>query len=141
MADEDVIQENMEHTRQALADKLESLERKVSGTVESVTGSLQETVEAVTDSVQKTVETVSGTVESVTDSVEGAVESVKEGVKSAFDLSAHVQNYPWAMVGGSVVLGFLAGRLLGRFAGRPRPGECIKKRAYTKKDMKMIIKK
>jgi ElaB/YqjD/DUF883 family membrane-anchored ribosome-binding protein len=110
MADEDVIQHQMEQTRQSLADKLETLEQKVAGTVDTVT----ETVQAVTDTVQETVQTVTG-------AVQGTVESVTEGVKNVFDVRGHVRSYPWAMVGGSVAVGFLLGSLLGGRRRREAP--------------------
>lgn len=103
MDEPEVIQDNMEQTRQSLAAKLDHLERKVVGTVETVT-----------DSVQKTVESVSETVESVKDNVQETVENVTEGVSNVLDISGHVRNYPWAMLGGSVAVGFVAGRLMGR---------------------------
>jgi len=120
MGDEEVIQENMEQTRQALASKLETLESKVAGTVQTVTDTIQETVQTVSDTVEKTKEAVSSTVETVTDTVAGAVENVTEGVKHALDVSGHVRHHPWLMFGGSMLVGFLAGRLLG---GRSRREE------------------
>jgi len=131
MAESEIIPKEMEQTRQSLADKIETLERKVANTVDSVAETVKETVESVTDKVQKTVESVTGTVESVTERVDSAkeavqdtMESVKEGlysakesvkqtVSDAFDLPSHVRNYPWASFGGSVVVGFLAGKLFG----------------------------
>lgn len=102
MDEPEVIQENMEQTRQSLAAKIDHLERKVVGTVETVT-----------DSVQNVVESVTGTVETVKDNVQETVENVTEGVRNVFDIPGHVRNYPWAMFGGSVVVGFVAGKLVG----------------------------
>lgn len=138
MAETDIIPHEMENTRQALADKLETLERKVTNTVESVTDTVKETVESVTDKFQTAVDSVSGTVEAVTqtvdsakeavqgtmdsvkqglfsakDTVENTVQSVKDSVSEVFDLPGHVRSHPWAMLGGSVLLGFLGGKLLG----------------------------
>ena len=120
MGDEKVIQENMEHTRKDLAEKLETLESKVAGTVEAVTDTIQETVQTVSSTVEKTKEAVASTVETVTQTVSGAVENVTEGVKHALDVRGHVRHHPWLMFGGSMLMGFLAGRLLG---GRSRQEE------------------
>jgi ElaB/YqjD/DUF883 family membrane-anchored ribosome-binding protein len=104
----EVIREQMEVQRAALDQKLEVLENKIVQTVE-------EAREAVADTVQTVREGVHDSVASVRDTVQTSVASVKE----TFNLEAHVRRHPWAMVGGSVVAGFVAGRLLRD--GVPRP--------------------
>jgi ElaB/YqjD/DUF883 family membrane-anchored ribosome-binding protein len=102
MANEpEVIRQQMEETRTALAEKLETLENQVVETVHEATSAVSETVESVKDAVQETVDTVK-------DSVQDTVASVKE----TFDLRRQVDQHPWAMVGGSVAVGFVAGSLL-----------------------------
>jgi len=96
-----MIRQQMQDTRAALADKLETLEQQVVGTVSGTTAAVAETVENVKEAVQETVEAVK--------------ESVQEGVASvrdAFDLSRQVDQHPWLFLAGSVALGFLGGRLL-----------------------------
>lgn len=93
----EVIQEQMEETRSALADKLGAISQKISGTVESVT-----------DAVEGTVETVQETVENVGETAQEAVEAVKE----TFNFPKQFYRHPWLFVGGSVALGFVAGKLL-----------------------------
>lgn len=114
MDETEVIHHQMEHTRHDLAEKVEALEKKVEHTVEAVTGTIQSTVDTVSNTVEKTKESITGTVEAVTESVGHAVENVSDAVKKTFDVSGHVRNYPWAMFGGSMLVGFLAGRWLGR---------------------------
>jgi len=97
----DVIRNQMLETRTALTEKLEALEDKVVSTVQGTTDSVTETVQSVTEAVQDTVNNVS---ESVQDTV--------ESVKSTFDISKHVESYPWAMFGGAVMMGYLGGRML-----------------------------
>jgi ElaB/YqjD/DUF883 family membrane-anchored ribosome-binding protein len=102
MPDEpEVIQQQMEQTRAALAEKLETLEQHVTGTVSDVTN----TVSAATNAVSETVETVK-------DAVGETVESVKESVKTTFDLAGHVDRHPWLLMGGAVAAGYFGGRLL-----------------------------
>jgi len=91
----------MEHTRSSLTQKLEVLEKRVSDTVEEATSAVSDTIETVKDTVESTVETVKGT-----------VESTVETVYDAFNLSARVERHPWAMVSGSLALGFVSGLLL-----------------------------
>lgn len=94
----EVIRQEMEETRSHLADKLEALETQVT-----------EKVEATTSAVSGTVEAVKETVESVTESVKETVANVGQ----AFNLRLQTERHPWAIFGGSVALGCLAGRMLG----------------------------
>ncbi len=91
------IREQMEETKSQLTNKLESLEHQVSETVQS-TGSA---VTATVGAVQETVETVTG-----------AVQDALHSVGRAFDLQQHMQTHPWFVLGGSVVLGYMAAELL-----------------------------
>src|SRR5262249_31653769 len=102
MADEpEVIRQQMEQTRTALTEKLETLEQQVVGTVQGATTAVAETVENVKDAVQQTVDTVK-------DSVQETVETVKE----TFDLARQGDRHPWLMLGGSAAVGELGAYLL-----------------------------
>lgn len=85
----DVIREQIDETRSALTDKLETLEEQVRETVQSAKATVEGTLENVKSSVQETVQTV----------------------KRTFDLPYQVDRHPWAMLGGS----FLAGLALGKW--------------------------
>jgi len=108
----------MEQTRSSLADKLEVLEQKVTDTVQDATSAVTETVQEAKEAVADTVETVKETVTSTVDSVKETVASTVDAVRDTLDISGQVQRHPWAMVGGSVALGFLGGLFLG--PSRPR---------------------
>jgi ElaB/YqjD/DUF883 family membrane-anchored ribosome-binding protein len=97
----EVIRQQMEETRSSLTDKLETLEQQVVDTVETATSAVTDTVENVKEAVQDTVATV-----------KGSVQETVEGVKHTFDLRLQVDRHPWAMMAGSVALGFFGGRLL-----------------------------
>jgi ElaB/YqjD/DUF883 family membrane-anchored ribosome-binding protein len=99
----EMIRQQMAQTRASLSDRLEKLEQQVVGTVHDATAAVSGTVESVKDAVQTTMETAK---ESVQDTV--------AAVKHSLDLTEHVQHYPWAMVGGSVVAGYLAGCFVDR---------------------------
>jgi len=88
----DVIRHRMEETRASLSDKLEQLEQHVMETVHGAQAAVKETVADVKDAVNHTV----------------------ADVKETFDLTHQMQKHPWAILGGSVALGFLAGKLLER---------------------------
>jgi len=98
----------MEETRADLAKKLETLEAKVTDTVQGATAAVSDTVETVKETVEAVKESVAETVETVKETVGETVEAVKR----TFDLKRQVNEHPWAMLGGSVAVGFLVGRLL-----------------------------
>jgi ElaB/YqjD/DUF883 family membrane-anchored ribosome-binding protein len=99
----DEIRHRIEATRSSLTERLEMLEHQVKQTVGGAT-------DAVKDTVQTVRNTVEGTVEAVKQKVEQAVESVTQ----TLDVRRQVQQHPWAMVGGSIALGYLAGSVLPR---------------------------
>jgi len=90
----DEMREEIDSTRSDLADKLEALEDRVMGTVQSA----QETVE---DSIQMAKDTVAT-------------------VKRTFDITHHVEQHPWAMVGGCCLAGLALGALFQRVCRPPR---------------------
>jgi len=105
----EVIRHQMEHTRSSLADKIEALETEFRGTVEGATSA-----------VANTVETVQETVANVKESVQETVETVRESL----DVRKHVERHPWAMFGGAVAVGWVAGYMFGgRGSRRPKPAE------------------
>lgn len=110
----EVIRRQMEDTRTALSEKLETLEQQVVGTVQGATAAVNETVESVKEVVQDTVCTVKDVVQDTVDTVKGSVEETVETVKETFDLRHQVDQHPWAMVGGSVALGYLGGFLFAK---------------------------
>ena len=107
----EVIRQQMEETKSQLSHKLESLEHQVSETVQS-TGSA---VNATVGAVQETVETVTG-----------AVQDAMKSVSNVFDVGQHINKHPWLVLGGAVVLGYLAVDILEESAKasgqRPKTG-------------------
>jgi ElaB/YqjD/DUF883 family membrane-anchored ribosome-binding protein len=97
----EMIEHQMKEKREDLTKKLEQLENQVVETVQSTTSAVTDTVENVKEAFEETVESVKGTVEDTVDSV-----------KKTFDLRLQVEKRPWLMLGGSVAVGFVAGRLL-----------------------------
>jgi ElaB/YqjD/DUF883 family membrane-anchored ribosome-binding protein len=98
----EMIEQQMKETREDLTKKLEKLEQQVVETVQNTTSAVTDTVENVKDVIEETV-----------GSVQTAVEDTTEAVRKTFDLRLQVENHPWLMLGGSVAVGFVAGRLLG----------------------------
>lgn len=122
----EIIMDQMEGTRKDLANKVEALEQKIAGTVDSVKDTVatvtekvetvketvEQTVENVKDSIQGTVQAVTGTVGDTVASVKESVHTAVESVKEFLDVPRQVDRHPWLMMGASVALGFVGGRLL-----------------------------
>jgi len=100
----EVIQQQMEETRTRLAENLDKLSQQTSETVGEVASTVTQTVE----NVQETAQAVSETMQTVSETVQQTV----SGVKDMLDIPAHVERHPLLMMGGSIALGFLAGRCL-----------------------------
>jgi predicted RNase H-like HicB family nuclease len=93
----EVIESEIEQTREGLADKLEALTQQLTGTVEGV----GETVENVVETTKETIETV--------------VETTKEtisNIKETFNIPKQVEQHPWLAMGASVLVGFVGGKIL-----------------------------
>jgi ElaB/YqjD/DUF883 family membrane-anchored ribosome-binding protein len=103
----ELIEREMEDTRESLGEKVSLLEQQVVGKIQSATDAVQDTVQSVRSAVESTVETVTGT-------VKDTVESVTEGAKEVLDVKKHTREHPWAMVGGAAAVGFLAGLMVFR---------------------------
>jgi ElaB/YqjD/DUF883 family membrane-anchored ribosome-binding protein len=113
----EVIKHQMLETRTALTEKLEALEDRVTTTVKETTQAVEDTVGAVKEAVEDTVHTMKDTVQGTVESVKETVNETVDTVKTTFDLQHQFEERPWLMLGGAVVVGYLAGSLLPRAAG------------------------
>jgi ElaB/YqjD/DUF883 family membrane-anchored ribosome-binding protein len=113
----ELIEVQMAQTREALSNKVATLEQQVIGTLQSANDAVHETVESVKSAVQETVSSVKETVHGVKDTVAESVTSVSEGVMHTLDVRAQVSANPWLMVGGAAAAGFLSGMFLFRRRG------------------------
>lgn len=120
--DED-LEQSIEETRQdiedkraSMSEKLELLEERVRDTLEETRSTVEGIVENVKETVDETVDAVKETVEGARSTVDNFMENVKETmddtatmVKKSFDLPYQVEQHPWVMLGGSVLVGYLLG--------------------------------
>jgi ElaB/YqjD/DUF883 family membrane-anchored ribosome-binding protein len=113
----ELIEREMEQTRESLTEKVALLENKVVGQIHSATDTVQGTVDSVQDTVQTVKAAVQDTVQSVAGTVKDSVRSLADGLKETLDVRQQVQENPWAMVGGATVCGFVTGLLV--FGRRP----------------------
>lgn len=118
----EVIAQEMEKTRRSLTGKVAALETHVVGTIQNATEAVSTTVAQVKSAVQDTLSSVKDTATDVKQSVTASVHTVTERVGSAFDLSGHTREHPWAMVSGAGLAGFLTGlAVFGRKSNRAVP--------------------
>lgn len=85
-------------TRNAISQKLEMLEHRI----------------------QETVEGTKTTVEDIIGRVKDTAEDIVDRTKQTFDPTYQVQQHPWAMVGGAIVVGYVLGTLESRMTSRAR---------------------
>jgi len=116
---------DIEETRASMNEKLELLEERVRDTLEETRTAVGDIVDNVKGTVEETVDAVKETVDGAKSTVENIVENVKETmddtvtkVKRSFDLRYQVEQNPWLMAGGAVVVGSILGSLINRDEGR-----------------------
>ena len=103
----EVIEQQMQETRDSLTQKVSALESQVVGTLQNATS----TVSSMVDQVKQAVpETLAG----MKDTISEVKESVAKQVRETLDVSKHTREKPWAMVGGAVAAGFITGMVLFR---------------------------
>lgn len=103
----EVIRQQMDETRTALADKLGRLEQQVTDTVQGAVESVTSAKNAATETVENVRTAVQETVDSVRQSVKSTVDSVTD----TLDIELQVQRHPWTMVAGAAAVGFAGGYL------------------------------
>ena len=108
----EMIEQDMAQTRSSLVDKIAALEQQVVATVQSATTAVQDTVQSVTNAVHDTTASVREGLFGVQDGAKEAIHGLTDNVKEVFEVSHHVRENPWPMVGGAAVAGFLAGLMV-----------------------------
>jgi ElaB/YqjD/DUF883 family membrane-anchored ribosome-binding protein len=89
-------------SRASLGEKLETLEQGARDMVQGAGTAVTDMVEAVKTAVGETVDDLKGVWQ------EGAV-----SLGHAFDLRRHVRQHPWFTLGGTALVGYGVGRLIG----------------------------
>lgn len=107
-----VIEQQMEETRQSLSEKVSLLENQVVDTVKNTTQAVQDTVESVKSAVQETVSAVK-------DTVQDSVATVTENVKDTFDVKQQIERNPLTVVGAAALAGLVTGLLVFRKSEKP----------------------
>jgi len=108
----EVIQQQMRATRQALSEKLQTLEDHVIGTVKDAATTVGNTIDTATASVQEIVTNARETVHETVTAVNKTIHEAAAAVGRVLDVKGQVQQRPWTMLGLSVAAGYVAGLLL-----------------------------
>ena len=93
------------------------MERVAEGVQETVDG-VKSTVESAMEGVKQVQETVEGAkaaVDEILESVKGTVNETVERMQPVADLLDHVQQNPWLLLGGAILMGYI----LGSFTSEP----------------------
>ena len=129
------VRHDIEDTRAAMTEKLVMLEERIRETVAGAQTSVEEIVEDVGGIVENVKTTVDTTLTAVRQSVAGAQTSVEEivedvkgivgdtvaTVQRTFDLPMQVEQHPWPMVGGALLVGYMLGSCGGGHPSAPGP--------------------
>jgi ElaB/YqjD/DUF883 family membrane-anchored ribosome-binding protein len=108
----EVIQQQMRATRQALSQKLQTLEDHVTGTVKDAVTTVRKTIDTVTASVQGIGTDARETVHETVAAVNKTLHEAAAAAGRVLDVKGQVQQRPWTMLGLSVAAGYFAGLLL-----------------------------
>jgi ElaB/YqjD/DUF883 family membrane-anchored ribosome-binding protein len=110
----ELIEREMEQTRESLTEKVSLLEEKVVGQIHAATDTVQDTVESVQETVHSVKSAVVDTVESVSHTIKDTVQSMASSLREGLDVTGQVERYPWGMVGGAATAGFVTGLVIFR---------------------------
>jgi hypothetical protein len=120
MENEDVIRQEMEETREAMTEKVQTLEKRL-------------------------VDSVAETQSAAGDTMASAMKNPSEGIETpanGLDLPAQFERYPWLMIGGSILCGYAVGTFLDgkgttpEVAPSPATGAAPPKNTETKSTVK-----
>jgi ElaB/YqjD/DUF883 family membrane-anchored ribosome-binding protein len=99
----EALRAEVDETRARLMDKVHTLEDRIVDSWQDASTAVAETVENVKATFATTVH-----------AVQGAVHDSTEAMGRALDLPAHARRHPWLVLGGALLLGVVAGRLVSR---------------------------
>lgn len=110
------IKERIAERRASITEKIEVLEgrveERVMQTLDYVTQEIEQTVSKVSETVQQTVDEMAAGMQDTFHKVNSKVQDVVDGVGSSVDLQRHYDEKPFAMLGVSVFVGLVLGRML-----------------------------
>jgi ElaB/YqjD/DUF883 family membrane-anchored ribosome-binding protein len=103
-------QRQIDERRAAVTENLEGVEERVQETVDGVKSTVDSAMEGFKQ-VQETIDGAKAAVDEMLESVTGTVNDTVERMKPAADLFEHVQQNPWLLLGGAILMGYILGSL------------------------------
>jgi ElaB/YqjD/DUF883 family membrane-anchored ribosome-binding protein len=98
--------------RDAVTEHTGRVEAQVQETVDGVKATVESAMEGFKQ-VQETVGEAKAAVDEILESVQGTVHETVERMQPAADLLEHVQQNPWLLLGGAILMGYILGSLAG----------------------------
>jgi len=95
-----------------MTENMETIEARVQETVDGVMATLHRGLEGFKQ-LQKMIDGAKGAVDTMIESVQGTTQDTVGGVKPTADLLEYVQQNPWILLGGAILMGYVLGSLAG----------------------------
>jgi ElaB/YqjD/DUF883 family membrane-anchored ribosome-binding protein len=112
------IRRDIEGARAAMTENIGRVEARVQDTVESVKSTVEQAMAGVKQ-VQETVEGAKSAVHTILESVKLGMDETVERVHTAADFIGQMQQHPWIMLGGAILLGYIVGSLARETSSAP----------------------
>ena len=103
---ENRIRENIEDTRTAVTEKIETLEGRVHKTMEGTKSTIDNIMDGI-KRVQGTVEEAKSAVDNILETFKYTMEETIERVKYTTEIIEQVDRNPWIMFGSAILMGYV----------------------------------
>jgi archaellum component FlaC len=107
---ESELGKDIEHTRAAMAEKIDMIEGRMNETMDGTKSTIDSVMGKVKD-VQGTIEDAKSTVDNLLDTLKQTMEETIERVKHTANLIEQVDQNPWIMFGSAVLTGYVLSSL------------------------------
>jgi ElaB/YqjD/DUF883 family membrane-anchored ribosome-binding protein len=103
-------QRQIDERRAAVTGHMGRVEERAQEMVDGVKSTVESAMESFKQ-VQETVEGTKAAVDEMLESVTGTMHDTVERMKPATDLFEHLQQNPWLLLGGAILMGYIFGSL------------------------------
>jgi ElaB/YqjD/DUF883 family membrane-anchored ribosome-binding protein len=98
--------------RDAVTEHMGSVEARVQETVDAVKATVESAIEGF-EQLQETVGEAKAAVDAILERVQGTVQETVERMHPTDELLEYVQQNPWLLLGGAILMGYILGSLAG----------------------------